>query len=113
MAAPVGPSGGQAAVVPVPLVAIRRRRAGAAIGLLRLLAATSVLLSAMAWATGGILLQIRTDQAATAGCTALTLDRHTGQTYAGPCVGGASPRLPATLTALLRGGMPADGAAAR
>ena len=112
MAGPARQSGGLGAVVPVPLVGPRRRRTSAATGLLRLLAVGSVLLSALVWAAGGVLLQIRTDQAATVECTALTLDRHTGQTYAGPCVGGA-PRLPATLTALLPAGMPADTAAAR
>lgn len=113
MAGHLRQSDGLGAVVPVPLVAApRRRRAGAATGLLRLLAVASVLLSALVWAAGGILLQIRIDQAAMVECTVLTLDRNTGQTYAGPCVGGA-PRLPTTLTALLPAGMPADAAAAR
>jgi hypothetical protein len=99
-------------VVPIPLVADRRRRGSRGFGLLRLLAAASLLLSALVWAAGGILLQVRTDQAAAADCTVLTLDRETGQTYAGPCAGSA-PLLPATLTAQLPGKLPADGPAAR
>jgi hypothetical protein len=89
--------GGLGAVVPVPLVPRQQRRGGG--WFLRALAA-SCMVAGLGWAAGNAMLQ--SSQSSNQDCTALAIDRQTGTTYAGPCVG-QGPRLPSTLTALLPG----------
>ena len=97
---------GLGTVIPTPLTPRLTHRAGG--GGTRLLGAMfllGVLIS-------GAIVFMRADQAATADCTALLLDRDTGRTEAVPCAGSV-PSLPNTLTALLRTGLPDDVAATR
>ena len=97
---------GLGAVIPTPLTPRRRQRTGG--GITRLLGAMFLL---GVFATG-VMFHMRADQAATADCTDLVLDRDTGRTEAVPCAG-STPLLPNTLTALLRTGLPDDIAATR
>jgi hypothetical protein len=69
------------------------------------------LLGAFGWGAAAMF-DMRPEPSATADCTALALDRHTGQTEAVSCAGGMPP-LPSTLTALLRTGLPDTVAATR
>jgi hypothetical protein len=97
---------GLGTVIPTPLTPRLTHRAGS--GSARLLGAMfllGVLIS-------GAMAYMRADQAATADCTALVLDRDTGRTEAVPCAG-TGPSLPNTLTALLRTGLPDEVAATR
>ena len=100
--------GGLGAVVPVPLTPRRKRRSGA--GTLRVLGA-AFLLGAFGWGAAAMF-DMRPEPSATADCTALALDRDTGQTEAVSCAG-AGPSRPSTLTALLRTGLPDAVAATR
>jgi hypothetical protein len=100
--------GGLGAVVPVPLTPRRKRRSGT--GTLRVLGA-AFLLGAFGWGAAAMF-DIRAEPTSAADCTALALDRDTGQTEAVSCAG-AGPSRPSTLTALLRTGLPDAVAATR
>jgi hypothetical protein len=89
---------GLGAVVPVPLVAPKRRRSSRR-STFRLLTTVAVVGAFSCGLTAAVLQLRASEAAAMAECTALALDRDAGRTFAGPCTDAAS-WLPGTLTAL-------------